>query len=100
MSMGGLPINRRNILANDYDDPEQDEERSTRDFIAELKEKLEEKHGESRVTGARSQKDEEKIQKMLRQQRIREVIRSGGRKNRWEEEDRIQKLREKFKNRK
>ncbi|PLX25499.1 hypothetical protein C0580_02465 [Candidatus Parcubacteria bacterium] len=98
--MPGLPINRKNVVANDFDDPEIEQEENVRDFIAELKEKLEEKASGPKMTGAQTKKEKEKMEKMLRQQRIREAVRSGSRRNRWEEEDRIEKLREKFKNRK
>lgn len=98
--MGGLPINRKNVVANDFDDPEIEQEENVRDFIAELKERLEEKTAGPKMTGTPSQKEKEKMEKMLRQQRIREAVRSGSRKSRWDEDDPIKKLREKFKNRK
>lgn len=82
--MGGLPINRKNVVANDFDDPEIEQEENVRDFIAELKERLEEKTAGPKMTGTPSQKEKEKekMEKMLRQQRIREAVRSGSRKSR------------------
>ncbi len=100
--MSGIMIpQRKNVEANENegDDYFFQEKRSARDFIAELREKAEKKSDQSRVTGVKSEKDKEKMKQMLRQQRIRETIRGGNRKNRWEEDDKIQKLREKFKNR-
>ncbi|RJQ33572.1 hypothetical protein C4566_03440 [Candidatus Parcubacteria bacterium] len=91
---------RKNIEANESnDDPLFEEEHSTRDFIAELREKAERINNESQTDVTKNDKEKQRVDRMLRQQRIRESIRSGQHKNRWNEDDRISKLREKFRNR-
>jgi len=100
--MGGLLIpQRKNIEANEYNDDDLyfDEQRSTRDFIAELRAKAESRHDAAAAEAAKNQKEKDKIRKMLREQRVRESIRNSRRMYPWDEDEKINKLREKFRNR-